>query len=139
MAQMTPAQRDAFLDQPRIATLISLTASGRPTAVPVWYEWDGAVARVFTYGTSEKVGRISADPRVALTVAEPVGVPEAWVTIEGIATIEPEGGYELAARLAPRYYPADKAAASVEAWGADPGVWVVIVIRPERIRSGAPE
>src|SRR5262245_57108388 len=98
---MTTAQRDAFLQQARIATFISLNPDGSPTAVPVWHEWDGAYARLFTERTSPKLRRIATDPRVALTVAEPVGVKEAWVTIEGTATVA-DGDSGLMRRLTPR-------------------------------------
>jgi PPOX class probable F420-dependent enzyme len=134
---MTTAQRDAFLMQPRIAKLVTLYADGAPTAVPVWYDWDGRHAWVFTARDSEKTGRIRADPRVCLAVAEPVGVPEAWVTIEGTAGIE-EGGMELARRLAPRYYPPDKAKRAIEEWSSKAEQWVLLKITPRRIRSSAP-
>lgn len=139
MAQMTVEQRDAFLRETRIATLITLNRDGSPSAVPVWYDWDGEAARVFTGRRSGKIGRIRADPRVALSVAEPVGVPEAWVTIEGQAAVEEEGGIALAERLARRYYSAEKAAAVLPRWRQMAAEWVVIVIRPGRIRSSAPE
>jgi PPOX class probable F420-dependent enzyme len=135
---MTTAQRDAFLQQARIATFISLNPDGSPTAVPVWYEWDGAYARIFTSRTSEKIRRITADPRVALTVAEPVGVKEAWVTIEGTATIA-DGDSGLTRRLAPRYYDADRAAEVIAEWEKLADRWVTITITPRRIRSAAPE
>ena len=138
MAQMSVAQRDTFLHQPRIATLVTLYADGTPTAVPVWYEWDGEQARVFTSRDSEKVRRLRAEPRVCLTVAEPVGVPEAWVTIEGTAAIDEQGGMELARRLAPRYYDAAKAERTLRQWEQLADRWVLLRITPRRIRSQAP-
>ncbi|MGH2586042.1 MAG: TIGR03618 family F420-dependent PPOX class oxidoreductase [Dehalococcoidia bacterium] len=135
---MTVEQRDAFLAVPRIATLVTLNADDSPTAVPVWFEWDGERARVFTGRGSPKLRRIARDARVCLTVAEPVGVPEAWVTIEGTARVE-EGGMAVAERLAPRYYTPEKAAAVLPSWRQMAEQWVVIVIEPARIRSGAPE
>ena len=138
MAQMSVAQRDTFLRQPRIATLVTLYADGTPTAVPVWYEWDGEQARVFTSRDSEKVRRLRAEPRVCLTVAEPVGVPEVWVTIEGTAAIDEQGGMELARRLAPRYYDAAKAERTLRQWEQLADRWVLLRITPRRIRSQAP-
>ena len=91
---------------------------------------DGAVL-------DRKVRRIEADPRVSLTVETAVGEPEAWVTIEGVAAVVPEGGYDLAERLAPRYYEPNKAAEAVAAWKETD--WVVIELTPNRIKSGAPE
>ncbi len=48
MAVMKRPQRDAFLSGTRIATLVSMNPGGSPTAVPVWFEWDGSTATVFT-------------------------------------------------------------------------------------------
>ena len=138
MAQMTRVQRDTFLKQPRIGKLITLYADGSPTAVPVWYEWDGKQARVFTSRDSPKIGRIRTDPRVCLSVEEPIGVPEAWVTIEGTAAIEERGGFELAKRLAPRYYSPEQAERALADWGREPEQWLLLTISPRRIRSMSP-
>ena len=137
MSRMTVEQRDDFLREARIAVLTTLYPDGAPLAVPIWFEWDGQRARVFTSRTSEKMQRIAADPRVCLTIAEPAGVPEAWVAIEGTATVR-DGGWELAQRLAPRYYPPDKARQALQEWGAQADTWVVVEIAPRRIRSMAP-
>lgn len=134
MPEMTPEQRDAFLREPRIAKLATLNADGSPTIVPVWFEWTGSDALVFTSETSPKVKRIRRDPRVALSVEQPLGVAEAWVTVEGRAAIEP-GGFALAERLAPRYYDAAKTATALASWGKKPEQWVLLRITPTRIRS----
>jgi PPOX class probable F420-dependent enzyme len=134
---MIPDARDTFLREARIAKLATLNRDGSPTIVPVWFEWDGAEARVFTFDSSAKVRRIRRDPRVALSVEEPVGVPEAWVTIEGTASVEP-GGLALAERLAPRYYTPDRARAALAEWGARPERLVVLRITPRAIRSSGP-
>jgi len=135
MAEMTREQRDAFLQETRIAKLATLQADGSPTVVPVWFEWDGTTAAVFTSRTSPKIRRLQADPRVALSVEEPVGVSEAWVTIEGTVAIEERGGIELARRLADRYYTPEKVAAVMPGWEKMADDWVVLRITPSRIRS----
>ncbi len=135
---MTVEQRDAFLRGTRIAILGSLYDTGAPTAIPVWFDWDGESATVFTSATSEKIRRLKADPRACLTVAEPVGAREAWVTIEGEATIEESGGIELARQLAARYYTPERVREVMPSWEAMASRWVVIRIRPTRIRSVAP-
>lgn len=136
MPEMTTAQRDAFLRETRIAKLATLNADGAPTIVPVWFEWDGSTATVFTGRTSPKVRRIQGDPRVALSVEEGVGVPEAWVTIEGTAAIEDEGGYTLAERLAQRYYEEPRRSEALTEWGQLRDNFVVLRITPTRIRTG---
>jgi PPOX class probable F420-dependent enzyme len=139
MAEMTEQQRNEFLSGARIATLVTLQADGWPTGVAIWFEWDGERARAFTSRGSPKVRRIRADPRACLVVAEPTGVPEAWVTIEGTARILEAGGMDLARRLAPRYYPTEQARQAVSRWEAIADRWVVVEIEPRRIRSLAPE
>jgi len=139
MAEMSVAERDAFLREARIGVLATLDANGGPLAIPIWYEWDGARARMFSSVRSPKLARLRRDGRVCLTVAEPVGVPEAWVAIEGVATIEEGTGFALAQRLAPRYYPVEQAERTLADWGRVAQDWVTIVIEPRRIRSSAPK
>jgi PPOX class probable F420-dependent enzyme len=102
---MTQEQRDVFLREIRIAKLATLTEDGSPTTRPIWYEWTGEQVLMFSARETRKIENIRRDPRVAVTVEEPVGRPEAWVTIEGRAEVEHEGGFELASRLAPLYTP----------------------------------
>ena len=139
MARMSLDQIHSFLAEPRIATLTSIYADGRPTAVPVWFEWNDGKALVFTSAGSEKVARIRANRQVALSVAEAVGAQEAWVTIEGLASIEDEGGMDLAKRLLPRYYSPERVAKALPEWEKMADQWVVISIDPTRVRSSAPE
>ena len=134
---MNKDARDAFLRETRIAKLATLLTDGSPTIVPVWFEWDGQTAAVFTSRASPKVARILARPEVALSVEEPVGVPEAWVTIEGTAAIEETGGMELARRLAQRYYAPERAEAAITEWEQLAHLWVVVRITPRRIRSSS--
>lgn len=135
MSGMDKAQLDSFLGEARIGKLVTLRADGSPTVVPIWYEWHGETATIFTSRKSAKVRRIQADARVALAVEEPTGVPEAWVTIEGHATIEETGGIELARRLIVRYYAPQKAAEVLPSWEQAADDWVVIRVRPTRIES----
>ena len=137
MASMSEGETDAFLRETRIAKLAYLTVTGAPTIVPIWYAWDGAAARMFTSRGSPKVRRLIADPRAALTVEEPVGVAERWVTIEGAVGFESEGTIELLMGLARRYYTGAKAEQAIVSWGANPEMWVTLVLTPKRIRSSA--
>ncbi|MFQ5382629.1 MAG: TIGR03618 family F420-dependent PPOX class oxidoreductase [Dehalococcoidia bacterium] len=131
---MSVEERDRFLAEPRIAKLCYLREDGSPTVVPLWFEWDGKEARAFTSGRSPKIGHLERDPRVALSVETVTGEPEAWVTIEGQAVIE-DGGWEVARRLAPRYYSEEKARQALASWEKAAGDWVTVRIVPEHIRS----
>lgn len=138
MTNMTEAQASAFLRETRIAKLATLNADGSPTVVPVWFEWDGRTAALFTYQKSPKLSRIRRDDRVALSVEEPMGAKEAWVTIEGTAAVEATGGIELARRLIVRYYDEQRVRAVLPGWEKMAAEWVVVRITPKRIRSSAP-
>lgn len=137
MARMTAAQRDAFLQRAQIASLITHDGDDL-TGVAIWYEWTGQDALMFTTRGSGKIARLRADPRACLLIAEPAGVPEAWVSLDGAIAIEEQGGMELARRLAPRYYAPEKAATTLERWEKLADSWVVLRLAPTRIRSLAP-
>ena len=104
MTQMSPEEVEAFLREPRMASLVTLRDDGSPTSQPLWHEWgaDGR-ARIFSGTYTGKVGRIMKDERVALTIAAGTGEKPAWVTIEGVAAVQPGAGADLARRLAGPY------------------------------------
>jgi PPOX class probable F420-dependent enzyme len=129
---MTPEQVEAFLREPRMATLITLRPDGSPTAQPLWFEWADGVARVFSGRDTGKVRRLLKDNRAALAIATGLGEPPEWVTVEGTAEVV-SGGADLARRLAPLYHGevfAEKALARLE---GDPDGLCLITITPTRI------
>ena len=137
MATMTDAERDAFLATPRLGMFSTLEAGGAPVTVPVWFEWNGRVARVFSGAASGKVRRIERDARASLLVPNNVGEPEAWVAFEGDVLIVAEGAIELAERLADRYWDMDDAVhrKELDSWRTAAGSLRVLELRPRRIRS----
>ena len=100
MASMTTEAREAFLAQTRLGHLVMVTEGAAPLAIPIWFDWDGERARMFTGSTSPKIRRLQANPRVSLLVAAELGEKEEWVAIDGTISIRTEGGIELAERLA---------------------------------------
>jgi hypothetical protein len=100
----------------------------------VWFEAtdDGAV-QLFSVATSPKVRRVRRDPRASLVAANAVGEPEYWISISGTASVEEDGGRELAARLGPRYWDLDDPEKAAELESILAADLVRIVIRPERI------
>ena len=137
MAKMTETERDEFLNEPRIAVLSTISTEGTPVSIPIWFEWDGEHARVFTGIGSPKIRRIEANPAASLLVANPTGEPEAWVLIEGGITIEEDGGFDLAERLALRYWGLSEPAhaETVDEWRAAASTLRVLELVPTRIRS----
>jgi len=129
--------RDAFLRETRICILTTLDATRRPVPVPVWYEWDGQKARVFTSAGSPKVKNLRRDPRATLLVTNNVSEPEYWVRIEADVAFLNSGGADLAARLADRYWDMNNEGhrKTVETWGGANANLQVLEFTPKRIRS----
>jgi len=130
---------EKFLAKTRYGYLTTLRRDGSPLTVPVWFEWDGEVVRVFTGKDSTKVKRIRHDPRVTLLVTNHLDEHEAWVAFDGPATIELEGAVALAERLAHQYWdlsdPEHKA--TLEGWREQADTLCVIALRPEKVRTSA--
>lgn len=131
---MTPDERDEFLRGTRIAILSTLNDDGSPNALPLWFEWDGQKIRMFSSRATGKVRRLERDARASLTIADPVGAPEAWVSVEGVVALRDEGGKELAIKLAAAYYEGEHRELTIEAWSQTDD-WVLLELTPTRIRS----
>lgn len=105
-----------------------------PAPRPVWFELtsEGEV-QIFSFASTPRVARLREHPRASIVVAAPVGEAEQWVSLEGPAAIHDDGAFELAERLAARYYAdePDKLAV-LEEW-RDAGL-VRIVITPDRVQ-----
>jgi PPOX class probable F420-dependent enzyme len=134
---MSDEQIAAFLAPARLGLLATLRADGAPVVVPVWFDWDGAVVRMFSYAGSGKIARLERDPRASLLVANSVGEPEAWVAFDGAIRIAGEGAFKLAARLAQRYWEMsdEDHQRDLERWRAGEAVLRVLELEPSAIRS----
>ena len=131
---MTEQERDAFLSGTRIAILSTLNDEGSPTALPLWFDWDGEKIRMFSSRATGKVRRLRRNAHACVTVADPVGAPEAWVSVEGTVAILDEGGKELALKLAAAYYEGEHRQLTIESWSQSDD-WVLLELTPTRIRS----
>jgi len=135
---MQAAEIEEFLRRrPRLGNLVTLRKDGSPTAAPLWFEWDGSAVRLFTESTSTKLTRIANDPRASFIVANDVGEPEAWVAFDGPATVSNAGGFELAERLASRYWDLNDPgpAKTLAEWRQAAEHLRLISIEPTKIRS----
>ena len=74
MAKRFESQKeiDAFLEEPRLAMLVYRGARPAPTAVPVWFDWDGETVRLFAGRNSPKVKHLSNDPNVSVLITNRV-------------------------------------------------------------------
>ncbi len=130
--------RDRFLDRPRLGTLSTNRREGTPMGVPVWFEWDGSVVRMFSATTAAKVKRLRNDPRASLLVTNHLDEHENWVAFDGKVTISDEGGIELAERLAPRYWDLEDSERleTLEVWRKGKDFMCLLTLDPTQIRTG---
>ena len=137
MTAMDKKTRENFLGDTKIAVLSTNTEEGPPFSVPIWFEWDGSRACFFTSAYSPKMERMATDSQVSLLVANPSGAPEQWVLIEGRVEITERNAFDLAERLAHRYWDMEDPAhiKMVEEWRASATSLRLLEILPTRIRS----
>ena len=133
---------DTFLKEPRLAMLIYPGSRPAPTGVPVWFDWDGKMVRMFTGRTSPKVRQLTNNPNISVLVTNRVGEPEGWVAFDGKVAIKDFSAADWSIflnRVAPRYWDlTDPAyAKEIEGWRAVPEAFVTLELEPEVVRSGA--
>ena len=134
---MSDEAREAFLAETRLGVLSTLRDDGAPISVPVWFEWDGSHARMFTTASSGKVARLARDARASLLVAARIDEPEAWVAFDGRIDIREEGAGDLAERLAAKYWDLDDPdkRATVDMWRGAAAVLRLLDLTPTAVRS----
>ena len=137
MAKMNDEARERFLAEPRYGILNTLRSDGLPIGVPVWFDWDGQVVRMFTSALSPKIKRIQRDSRASLLVVNHPTEEEAWVSFDGPVSIHEEGGFELAETLASRYWDLSDPGRqeTLELWRKAAAAMRLLELRPARIRS----
>lgn len=126
-----------FLRRPRLGFLTVPGRAGDPVPAPrpVWFEVAGdGTFQLFSGAASPKVRRLRALPRASLVAANEVGEPEYWVGVTGPVTVRPDGGPELARRLAERYWDLTDPALAATLDGILQDDLVRIVIHPESVR-----
>jgi hypothetical protein len=83
------------------------------------------------------VHRIERDPRASLVVVNNLGETEAWVAFDGAVSVSSDGAFELAERLAHRYWNMtdDEHRKTVESWRKAAPALRVLELLPDRIRT----
>jgi hypothetical protein len=133
---LTDADR-SFLETTRLGLLtVDPEAGAWPVPVPVWFECTDTGVQLFSLASSPKVGAIGRNPYASLLAVNHLDEPEHWVAVAGPTTVDANGTFELAARLAARYWDlADPARAKVLAgWERAADDLVRIVITAEQVR-----
>ena len=137
MKPMDESKREAFLSKTRLGILTILKEDGSPTAVPIWYDWDGTAVSIFTGKSSPKVKRLQRDPRASLLVVNDIGEPEAWVLFEGEVEIRDVDTSELMTKLAHRYWDmtSPETQAVLQDWLDNADDRCLLYLKPKQIRS----
>jgi PPOX class probable F420-dependent enzyme len=92
-----------LLERPLFAHLATIRPDGSPQVNPMWFDWDGERLR-FTHTTKrQKYRNVTADPRVALSIADPDN-PYRFLEVRGeVERIEPDPTGEFYLHLNDRY------------------------------------
>jgi len=133
---LTDADR-SFLGTTRLGLLTVDPEPGAwPVPVPVWFECTDSGVQLFSLASSPKLKAIARTPFASLVAVNHLDEPEHWVAVAGPASVDGNGSYELAARLAARYWDlSDPARAEVLAtWERAADDLVRIVITAEQVR-----
>ena len=97
-----PASHRDLLDKAGFAHLATVGPDGSPQSTPMWYAWDGEHLLFSTLKSRRKHRNLLADPRVAVSIADPDN-PYRYVQIRGVAALEDEPQGSLINALVQKY------------------------------------
>lgn len=85
-----PASHRDLLAAPLIAHLATIGPHGGPQSVPVWFDWNGTHLLIAVGPGSQKYRNTQRDPRLALSIVDPVN-PARYLEVRGrVAAIDPD-------------------------------------------------
>ena len=132
----TQRDRDAFLAQPHVAILATMSPGNRPHAMPVWYIVEDGALLILTGRGSQKHRNIERNAAVSVTV-DRRNPPYYALMIQGRAEIGPAPSRALHLRLSTRYLGPERGAAYTAQ--SDVTDSITIRLRPEKtVEYGAP-
>jgi len=134
MPAMTPAELEAFLARPLVASFGTTSADGAPHATPVWFQYTDGRFYVWTDDNTVKLRNAQRDPRVTLCIATH-DEPYRYVVVQGTAVVQRAGMVDRAVAIAQRYYGAERG----REYGnlASDGKSVILAITPDRLQTEA--
>ena len=127
MSTQLSAIAKKLLDTDTFVTLTTVAKDGSPHSTVMWADHDGDDIIFATVVGRLKERHLRRDPRVSVSLFDPAN-PYSYVTVNGSAVIEPEGGPALIQALSQKYtggpYTHDE--------GTD-NVRVLVRVTPERV------
>jgi PPOX class probable F420-dependent enzyme len=128
--QVPDSHRD-LLEQPLHAHVATVGTDGGPQTSPMWFWWDSERIRLTHTRTRQKFRNLQAEPRIALSIADPAD-PQRYLEIRGVVTVEDDAGGAFYRRLRPRY------GVDPDAPMPDADARVVLVVRPTAVLARSP-
>jgi PPOX class probable F420-dependent enzyme len=120
-----PESHADLLEKPNFAHLATVRPDGSPQSSVMWFDWDGSRIRMTHTKTRQKFRNLGAEPRVALSIADPADgyrFLEVRGVVESVEDDDAEASFykSLQRRYGNEYEVKDAA------------VRVVITLRPEK-------
>lgn len=130
---MNGEELQAYLHRPHVAVVSTVSRSGAPHSVPVWYRYAEGRFTIWTGSSRRWVRNIARNARVSLVVAEH-GEPFSAAVVRGVADIAvdtPAVADEIR-RIAQRYMPPEDVDGYIGQWQ---DLRTIVAITPEQVRS----
>ncbi len=123
---------DEFLSQTLVGVISTVDAEGRARSAPIWYQWEGGAAYMFTGRRTLKWRNIVRNPSASLCVdwREP---PYRSVILDGSVEEARRPLYDLVLSMAIRYYGDEEGRAFAEGYREQPEDIVIFRLVPTRI------
>ena len=127
---MTRDEMKAFLDEPWIASIATLTKTGHPHVTPIWSDYDGEHFWSSLVDGNPKTRALERDNRVSLCFGND-NMPYKAVLVHGTVELIRGDARPIVHRLARKYVGEEKAEWATDALMSSPQV--IVKVTPQRI------
>ena len=134
---MSDTQRDAFLDEVRVAVLVIERADKGPLCAPVWYRYTDGAFQISMENDSAKAVLLRRAGRAGVCVQDE-SMPYRYVTAEGpvqVKVISGEVRHELVREMASRYLGDELGLQYADGYPPELEGGVLVTLRPRRWRT----
>ena len=134
---MFDTQRDAFLDEVRLAVLVIERADKGPLCAPVWYRYNDGAFQISIENDSAKAVLLRRAGRASLCVQDE-SIPYRYVTAEGPVEVEAISGevrHELVREMASRYLGDELGRQYADGFPPELDGGALVTLRPRRWRT----
>ena len=101
MSELSAAER-AFLENPFVGVVTTVSRDGSPQSTVVWVDVDDDGVSINTAHGRVKPRNLARDPRLSLVVVDP-GDPYRWLKVTGAGTLVDDGADAQIDRLSKKY------------------------------------